>query len=137
MQIAEIMVPDPIWVMEYDLVHTAKRKMAENRIKHLPVLDGDERVAGIVSDRDLKMYQAISDNPAFHQSARVAEVSRKFPYCVSPETPATEVLLYMLQERIGSALVTSGGQLLGIFTSMDACRVLAERLEADRVADLT
>jgi CBS domain-containing protein len=35
----------------------------------------------------------------------------------------------MVDKHIGSALIVEDGKLLGIFTAMDACRVLAESLE--------
>jgi CBS domain-containing protein len=38
----------------------------------------------------------------------------------------------MAENRIGSAIVTKDGKLVGIFTVTDACRALAEVLEGHR-----
>jgi hypothetical protein len=44
-------------------------------------------------------------------------------------TPARNVVRHTVDKHIGSALILEDGKLLGIFTAMDACRVLAESLE--------
>ncbi len=51
-------------------------------------------------------------------------------YVVDAQTPLDEVLDHMASHRIGSALVTSNGELAGIFTATDACRAFAEFLRA-------
>ena len=125
MQISQLMSSDPIWVMEHHLVRKAKRLLTENRIKHLPVLDQHGVVRGILSDRDIKMHQAVSDDPNFHTKIRVSEIYVQHPYTVTEDAAAAEVLQHMHRNRIGSALITRQGKLSGIFTSMDACRILS------------
>lgn len=129
MKISEIMTRNPITVTTDDLVRNAKRVMAEHAIKHLPVVGEDGSVLGIVTDRDIKLQQAISEDPGFHTTAPVLAVALKDPYCVAPDTPARQVVRYLADNRIGSALIVDDGMLIGIFTSTDACRVLAELLE--------
>jgi acetoin utilization protein AcuB len=51
------------------------------------------------------------------------------PYQVAPETPINEVANTMAKERLGSAVVVKNGRVVGIFTTVDACRCLAEVLE--------
>jgi acetoin utilization protein AcuB len=49
--------------------------------------------------------------------------------CVVPaSTPVAKVARVMAQNRIGSAIVTRHGKLVGIFTVTDACRALAETI---------
>ena len=128
MEISNLMTASPISIVDTEMVSTAKRIMAEKAIKHLPVTDGNYLVTGILSDRDLKLQQAISSDPNFHNSAKITDIYRRSPYCVAPHTEAGEVVDYMYSNRIGSALITEHGKLVGIFTSMDACRVLAKML---------
>ena len=56
-------------------------------------------------------------------------VALKDPYRVAPDTPAAQVLRHMADNHIGSALIVDDGLLVGIFTSTDACRVLADYLD--------
>ena len=129
MIIADIMIAAPIAITAAEPVSAAKRRMAEHEIKHLPVIDDDGQLIGILTDRDIKMRQAIADDPSFHETATVAMVAVTDPYSVAPDTPAGKVVRHMVDHHIGSALVVEHGKLVGIFTAMDACRVLAEYLE--------
>ncbi len=52
-------------------------------------------------------------------------------YEVSPETPLAEVASAMGKNRYGCAIVTKGDQVVGIFTTVDACKVLANVMKAD------
>jgi CBS domain-containing protein len=47
-----VLTPDPVIVAPSASIEEAMRKMTENRVRHLPVLDGD-RVLGVVSIGDL------------------------------------------------------------------------------------
>jgi len=125
--IAELMTGAPYCIDANDTVQNAKNMMARHAIRHLPVLDEGDLV-GIVSDRDVKLAQAVSADPDFHGSARIADVYRASPYTVSPGTPAHEVLATMAERGIGSALIAEEGRVLGIFTTIDACREFARFL---------
>ena len=129
MKISEIMISAPISIAPGESVRVAKRRMAEHSIRHLPVVDENGTLIGILTDRDIKLRQAVSDDPAFHDTASAGAVAVADPYTVAPDTPAGKVLRVMVDRHIGSALVVEDGMLLGIFTSMDACRVLADYIE--------
>ena len=107
-------------------IATIKGLMAEFATNHLPVVD-DGHIVGLVTDRDLKLAQAVSSDPNFHNSATARDVLVA-PYVTAPDTPLDDVLTVMLQRRIGSAIVVEHGVLLGIFTRSDACRVLVRIL---------
>lgn len=95
--------------------------MAEHQIRHLPVMDGEE-VVGILSDRDLKMASSIQ--AVDPQKTLVADLYHKDPYKVDSDALLSEVAETMAQEHYGSALVISNNKLVGIFTTVDACRAL-------------
>src|SRR5919199_6997026 len=50
---ADIMTPDPLTLGPDDSVHEAAQLLAENRISGAPVVSGDGRIVGIVSEYDL------------------------------------------------------------------------------------
>ena len=108
-------------------IATIKGLMAEFSIKHLPVVD-DGHIVGLVSDRDLKLAQAVSSDPNFHTSATARDVLVADPYVAAPDTPLGDVLTVMLRRRIGSAIIAERGVLMGIFTRSDGCRVLVRLL---------
>ncbi len=50
----QIMKRDVITVSKHDSIETAVRKMKIYHIRHLPVIDDEPHVIGIVTDRDIK-----------------------------------------------------------------------------------
>lgn len=97
--------------------------MRKHHVRHLPVLKGDE-VIGLVSERDITFGLALS------KKLTIAEVYTPEPYIVSPKEPLDVVAAHMAEDRLGCALVMEKDKLVGIFTTTDACRVLASTLAA-------
>lgn len=103
----------------------AHRMMREHRFRHLPVLTGGKLV-GLLSDRDLNLIETLRDvDPT---KVLVEEAMTSLPYTVSPDAPLDEVVATMAEHKYGCAVVMQNGQLVGIFTTVDACRALAEML---------
>lgn len=99
--------------------------MSELRVRHLPVLHGG-RLLGILSDRDVKLIESFRDvDPT---QLTVSEAMTERPYVVAPEAPLDEVAETMAEEKYGSAVVVQNSKVVGIFTTVDACRALAELL---------
>lgn len=111
----------------------ARRLMRHHNIRHLPVLRHGEPL-GLLSDRDANLVLG----PDFdYPSPRTLTVTDAYaePYIADEQTPLEEALGTMVARHIGSTLITRNGQLSGIFTAMDACRVLAERLVEDQLEE--
>ena len=107
-------------------VSEADRFMMECQIRHLPVLEKD-KIVGIVSDRDLKKAGSFR-GPG---ELLVEDVMTQNPYCIRKGTSITKVARHLATERIGSAIVVDEkNQIVGIFTTTDGMRLLAEILES-------
>lgn len=129
LQIKDMMTSTVVSIDASSPVIKAKQLMSGQSIRHLPVLENG-KVVGILTDRDLKLAQAVTEDDHFDENRTAGDICVHHAYTVGPEAPARNVLGYMAQERIGSALVTDeGGQVLGIVTVVDACRVFARYLE--------
>lgn len=101
--------------------------MHEHRLRHLPVLVAG-RLVGVVSDRDLHMVETFPDVDP--QTVRVEEAMSQDVYTVTPDTPLDEVADAMATHKYGSTLVVERGQVVGILTTVDVCRALADLLRA-------
>mgnify|MGYP000244388546 CR=1 FL=1 len=103
--------------------------MAEHRIRHVPIVDTECRILGLVSQRDL-LRGALgggSDLPssiqrAYLRSIGVTEVMIETLEVVEPTTPIREATRRMLDQKIGSLLVMENGRLVGILTEHDFVR---------------
>jgi len=99
--------------------------MKELEFRHLPVVE-DGRLIGIISDRDLR---EVSHLPQASQ-LMISDIMKKNVYAVRRDAPLKEIVLGMLDRRIGSAIVLNARQeVVGIFTTTDALRVLSDLLD--------
>lgn len=103
----------------------AHRLMREHRIRHLPVLHAG-KIVGIVSDGDLHLIETLKDVDP--NEVKVEDAMTQTPYTVEPETPLDQVVAQMAEHKYGCAVVISNGKVVGIFTTVDACRAFAEML---------
>lgn len=125
-----VMTPFPYTIGLDEPVAAARALMKEHDIRHLPVKDEHGELVGLVTDRDIKLVMgAYVDQPA-NEGALVRHACVLEVYSVEMDTPLDEVLDDMIERHIGSALVTKEGRLAGIFTGVDACRMLADLLRA-------
>jgi len=109
----------------------ARRFMREHSIRHLPVLDAGALV-GIVSDRDLEFVLSIAEVDPKH--VLVEDAMTPEPYIVPPDAKLSRVAAEMAEHKYGSAIVVESGHVAGVFTTVDALRVLARMLEAEEPA---
>jgi len=101
--------------------------LRERQIHHLPVTR-DGVLAGILTDRDIKLALGPDLDSPPERELSVRDVFQPDSYVVEAGVPLDEVAAAMAERRVGSALVTRGGKLVGIFTTKDACRALAKVL---------
>ncbi len=126
-QIMKHMTPMPHSIGSDQTVATASRMMNEHHIRHLPVLRGG-RLLGILTDRDIKLALGPDLGSPPERELAVRDVYQPESFVVDAAVPLEEVAAQMAGRHLGSALVTRGGKLVGIFTATDACRALARVL---------
>ena len=98
-----------------------------NRIRHLPVID-DNKIVGIISERNLKLPSQLKDKVAI----KAEDIMTADPYVVELETSLEDVVSTMEEHRYGSALIGNpDGELLGVFTTTDALRALVDVIRGE------
>lgn len=135
-----VMTPFPHSVDVSTPIREARQAMVTHGIRHLPVKQGEELV-GVLTDRDLKRALDPELGLPPRDELFVGDVAIFDAYVVDVDASLDGVLDHMARNRIGCALVTREGGLVGIFTGTDACRLFASFLrerhpgpEADRPA---
>jgi acetoin utilization protein AcuB len=120
-QVYRYMTPCPHTIHRDATLETARELMAKYQIRHLPVLDGGVLV-GILSDRDLSVGERVG-NP---KVATVEDVMSGEPYLAVPSTLLSEVASEMAHRKFGAAIIVDRGNVVGVFTAIDALRAIAE-----------
>jgi acetoin utilization protein AcuB len=112
----------------------ALRLTGQRGIRHLPVLD-DDRLVGIVSDRDLKRAMAsTATSLEAHElrylldRLRIGEIMTQAVVTVGPMLPIEAAARLMIQDKIGALPVTDTGQLVGLVTETDVLRLFVRTM---------
>jgi acetoin utilization protein AcuB len=135
MLVRERMTPNPITIHADASFDEALRLIREKKIRHLPVVDKQGNLVGIIVEKDLLHA---SPSPATTLSAfeipyllarlHVKEIMQKRVITVEEDCPLEEAARIMVDQKIGSLPVMRGAQLVGIITETDIFRVMAEAL---------
>ena len=126
--VSDYMTSHPHTVGAEQSVRHAGALMREHAIRHLPVLHGGQLV-GVISDRDVRLIESISALDV--DRVTVEEAMSPEPYTVEPRSKLADVVRHMAAHKLGSAVVVLGTRVQGVFTTTDAMRLLAERLDAE------
>lgn len=108
----------------------AHKIMNEHGIRHLPVLDTGKLV-GVVSQRDLHFLETLRDVDP--RAVKVSEAMNAEVLTVTARTTLHRAAEEMFERRLGSAVVVDAkGRVVGMFTTVDALRALAETTRVER-----
>jgi acetoin utilization protein AcuB len=123
--VSKYMSPSPHTIGVDQTMAQAHRVMRENRIRHLPVLQGGKLV-GIVSAGDLHLIETLQDVDP--DEVVVEDAMTANPHSVAPDAPLDDVVSVMAEHKYGCVVVMERQHVVGIFTTVDACRAFAEWL---------
>ncbi len=125
MQVESYMSHAPITVRDDTDYWKASEIMRQKDLHHIPVINQDEKIVGILTFRDLKMA-------AMHfgeAHVEVSEVMHSPVVTVAPGEPLADAARLMIDNRIGGLpVLDDGGQIVGILTETDLHRALADQL---------
>ena len=105
--VADLMSRDVHTANESDTLEEAHKFMRMAGLRHLPVLDGNQELVGVLSDRDLLL--GWSQGP----STKVAELMSRHTKWVHPETSARDAAAMMdlmsvsFENSLGNVLLLS------------------------------
>lgn len=108
--------------------------MRGHQVRHLPVLDAEGQLCGIVTERDLHLIETLAD--ADPETTLVEDAMTENPFIVTADTPLDEVLQIMAEHKYGSVIVVGREGVEGIFTTIDACSVFAQMLQKEQIAEI-
>ncbi len=122
-------LPDDVHLLEAALLirRTGKR--------HVPVVNGEGNVVGIITDRDVaRMAPSMlghitpEEYNAVFEMTPITRAMTPDPITVSPDSNMREVVSLLYTKKIGALPVVENGKLVGIVTRSDVLGLLNEML---------
>jgi acetoin utilization protein AcuB len=112
-------------------VFEAQELMAHHSIRHLPVTDANQKLVGIVTDRDIRSampFNFIKDSCSAEQREQICalavkDIMTREPISVSPTATIQDALLMIQTSKVGALpVVDEAGKLSGILSVRDLLR---------------
>lgn len=133
-QVSQRMTQHPATVKPSEPISEAIEKMQKGHFRHLPVVDEQGKLLGMLSDRDIRLIRPslafVSHEDADLQlwSTAVRQAAVFDPVTISPDAVLEQAAELMLRWEIGGLPVTNEwGVLLGIITYTDLLREFVAR----------
>ena len=126
----DIMTPDPQCVKEDETLVDAARLMRDLDVGALPICGNDERLKGMLTDRDI-VVKCIADG-GDPSSVTAGSLGQGKPVTIGADDPVEEILRTMTEHAVRRLPVIDGDRLVGIVSQADVARNLPE----DKVGDL-
>jgi CBS domain-containing protein len=127
----DIMSPDCTCVGENDTVLEAAEKLAELDVGAMPICGEDDRLKGMVTDRDIVVkILAEGKDPS---STPVSELATQDEVVtIGADDPIDEALRTMAAHKVRRLPVIDGHELVGIVSQAD----IATNIDEEKVGDL-
>jgi acetoin utilization protein AcuB len=137
MLVKERMTRDPITIRPDTPVTEAQALMKREKIHHLPVLDKDDRLVGIVTEKDL-LYASPSvattlsvyEMTSLLAKLKVDRVMTRNVVTIGEEVPIEEAARIMADRSIGGLPILRGKNLVGLITETDLFKIFIELFSA-------
>lgn len=127
----EIMTPDATCVGESETLADAARKMTDLNVGSLPICGTDDRLKGMVTDRDIVTRVIAQGRDPREVTA--GELAQGKPVTIGADDDTTEILRTMAEHKVRRLPVIDGHRLVGIVAVADVARALPDRPVGDLI----
>lgn len=131
MRVSDLMSRDVATVGVSDSCGEAVARMVRQKIRHLPVVERDGKLVGVVTDRDLrhrlfeprvmKEIGTVSVDQIL-KTVPVKDIMSTPVVTVGPQDELETAARVMLEDKVGSLPVVENGRVVGIITETDLLR---------------
>ncbi|OUS28118.1 hypothetical protein A9Q98_07640 [Thalassotalea sp. 42_200_T64] len=134
--ISKIMTTDVFTLTPEHNLSDARLMMMENRIRHIPIVDQQQLLVGIISQRDVlgaeesSIYGIKTDlRLEREQQIKISDFYHKNLVTIPPQATVHQAALYLQKHKIGCLPVVKDNKLLGLVTDSDFVNVAINLLE--------
>ena len=131
----ELMTPDPTCVKEDQTLAEAARMMRDLDVGALPICGNDDRLKGMLTDRDI-VVKCIAEggDPATATAGSLAEGK---PLTIGADVDIREALEIMQDQQVRRLPVIDDHRLVGIVSQADIARELSAVQTGETVAEIS
>jgi CBS domain-containing protein len=128
----DVMSSDCTCVAENETLLDAARKLAELGVGALPICGEDDRLKGMLTDRDIVVkVLAQGKDPATTKAGELGQGDAQ-TVTIGADDPIDEALRTMIDHKVRRLPVIDGHQCVGIISQAD----IATNIDEDKVGDL-
>jgi len=113
----------------------AARKMRDLDVGALPICGEDDRLDGVVTDRDI-VVRCVAEG-ADPSTTPVSELARGKPVTIGADDPLDEALRTMIEHGVRRLPVIDGDRLVGMVSQADVARETTAQQAGELVAALS
>ena len=128
--IDEFMTSEPFTLSETDSIDSARKVMTEKHIRHIPIIDKDNHVLGLVTQRDV--LAATEPGETSHQGdsdIRLSDIMIRNVSSIHQTGSLRQAAMYLQSHKYGCLPVVSDDCLVGIITDTDFIAIAINLLE--------
>jgi len=134
--VTSIMADDLFTLSIENTLADARIMMVQNRIRHIPIVDDDNALLGIISQRDVLAAEEssllITDKFKrfdYEQSVKVIEFYRSEIMTINAKASVHQAALTIQKYKIGCLPILANGKLIGLVTASDFVNVAINLIE--------
>ncbi|UPR52706.1 CBS domain-containing protein [Vibrio cyclitrophicus] len=133
-KVEDMMTRNPHTLLRSHSLADAKHMMEALDIRHIPVVDSDRQLLGVVTQRDVlaaqeSSLQNIPQAQSFTLATPLNDIMHKNVMSVEPHAGLKESAIYMQKHKVGCLPVVENHKLVGIITDSDFVTIAINLLE--------
>lgn len=132
--VRDLMTEEVFTLKTRDDLATLYDLMDSRHVRHVPIVDADGDLVGLVTDRDLSRTAlgAVEELPLSVEREmlgrrRIRDIMASEPDTIEPDATLREAAQILLENKVGCLPVVEGLHLVGILTEADFVRDFLER----------
>lgn len=137
--VRDIMTQHPHTLKSTDTIAAANALMIQYDIRHIPIVDNDSYLLGIITERDILLARQASSHDIHPKPdidrAPIDDFMHKNISTISSRAGLKEAAFYMQKHRIGCLPVLHDQKLIGIITNSDFVSIAINLMELQDETD--
>lgn len=134
--VADLMTSDLFTLLEDDNITVADEMMKWRNIRHIPVVNDQFEIVGIITNRDILKISVSAlagishrDQRSLHDKVKAKDIMQKKILTVPENTPLFTAAKLLTANKIGCLPIINKGKLVGIITEADFVKFFTKKVE--------